>query len=41
MARSITADKTLEVLEQLAENRGLAPDLIRSGNGPELTSHAP
>ncbi len=41
VARSITADKTVEVLEQLVENRGLSPDFIRSDNGPELTSHAP
>ncbi len=37
MARSITTDKTVEVLEQLLETRGLAPDFIRSDNGPELT----
>jgi len=40
VARSITADKTVEVLEELVENRGLPPDFIRSDNGPELTSHA-
>ncbi len=36
VARSITADKTVEVLEQLVETHGLAPDFIRSDNGPEL-----
>ncbi len=41
VARSITADKTVEVLEKLVETRGLSPDLIRSDNGAELTSHAP
>ncbi len=35
VARSITADKTVEVREQLVETRGLAPDLIRSDNGPD------
>ncbi len=40
VARSITADKTVEVLEDLIEARGLAPDFIRSDNGPEFTSHA-
>ncbi len=40
VARSITADKTVEVLEELVETRGLSPDFIRSDNGPELTSHA-
>jgi len=40
VARSITADKTVEVLENLVERRGLNPAFIRSDNGPELTSHA-
>lgn len=40
VARSITADRTVHVLEELVESRGVAPDLIRSDNGPELTSHA-
>ncbi len=40
VARSITADKTVEVLEDLIATRGLAPDFIRSDNGPEFTSHA-
>ena len=38
--RSITADMTVEVLEQLVEARGAAPTFIRMDNGPELTSHA-
>ncbi len=40
MARLITTDKTIEVLEQLVETRGLSLGFIRSDNGPELTSHA-
>lgn len=40
VARSITADRTVEVLEELVETRGEAPGFIRSDNGPELTSHA-
>ncbi len=40
VARSITADKTVQVLEALVETRGMAPVFIRSDNGPELTSHA-
>lgn len=38
--RSITADMTVQVLEELVESRGVAPAFIRSDNGPELTSHA-
>ena len=40
VARSITADDTVQVLEELAETRGECPTFIRSDNGPELTSHA-
>ena len=40
VARSITADKTVEVLEELLEARGTAPSFIRMDNGPELTSYA-
>ena len=40
VARSITADRTVEVLENLVRNRGLTPAFVRSDNGPELTSHA-
>lgn len=38
--RSITADMTVQVLEELLQARGVAPTFIRSDNGPELTSHA-
>jgi putative transposase len=37
--RSIDADRTVAVLEQLAAERG-APQHIRMDNGPELTAHA-
>jgi putative transposase len=37
--RSITADQTVAVLDQLAAARG-APKHIRCDNGPELTAHA-
>ena len=40
VARSITADKTTQVLEALVEARGMGPVFIRSDNGPELTSYA-
>lgn len=40
VARSITADRTVEVLDELLETRGVAPTFIRCDNGPELTSHA-
>jgi transposase InsO family protein len=40
VARSITADRTVEVLEELLDARGRAPSYIRMDNGPELTSHA-
>jgi len=40
VAPSITADHTVEVLEDLVETHGVAPTFIRSDNGPELTSHA-
>lgn len=38
--RSLTADRTVQVLEQLIETRGTAPEFIRMDNGPELTAHA-
>ena len=38
--RSITADMTVQVLQELVEAQGMAPAFIRSDNGPELTSHA-
>lgn len=40
VARSITADRTVEVLEELLDARGKAPSFIRMDNGPELTSYA-
>lgn len=40
VARSITADETVEVLDEVLETRGQALGFIRSDNGPELTSHA-
>lgn len=40
VARSITADETVEALEQLVTRRGRAPARLRCDNGPELTSHA-
>jgi putative transposase len=39
VARSIDADRTVEVLERLAAERG-APGHLRYGNGPEMTAHA-
>lgn len=39
VARSITADHTVEVLDRLAVVRG-APAHVRCDNGPELTAHA-
>ncbi len=39
-ARSITADATVDTLEQVVLNRGTAPEYIRCDNGPELTAHA-
>jgi putative transposase len=38
-ARSITADQTVAVFEQLVATRG-APTHIRCDNGPEMTAHA-
>jgi putative transposase len=38
-ARSITADQTVAVLEQLVAARGV-PTHIRCDNGPEMTAHA-
>lgn len=38
-AHSITADRTVRVLERLAHERG-APEHLRCDNGPELTAHA-
>ena len=38
--RSITADRTVAVLERLVVERGAAPEHVRCDNGPELTAHA-
>ena len=38
--RRIDADKTVATLLRLVGERGTAPALIRSGNGPELTVNA-
>jgi len=38
--RSITADDTVEVLEEIVARRGTAPEFLRMDNGPELTANA-
>ena len=38
--RRIDADATVAVLEDIVEERGTAPEFIRSDNGPELTANA-
>jgi putative transposase len=38
--RSITADDTVAVLEQIAANTRRSPAFIRMDNGPEMTAHA-
>jgi len=40
VARSIDADHTVSVLDQIARERGHAPQLLRMDNGPELTANA-
>ena len=39
-ARSITADATVDTLDQVVLERGTAPEYIRCDNGPELTANA-
>ena len=39
-ARSITADATVDTLDQVVLDRGTAPQYIRCDNGPELTANA-
>jgi putative transposase len=39
VARSIDADRTVEVLERLVAERS-APEYLRCDNGPEMTAHA-
>ena len=38
--RSITADDTVAVLEQIVANTGRSSALVRMGNGPEMPAHA-
>ena len=40
VARSIDAEATVSVLEQLVAEHGIAPECLRMDNGPELTAHA-
>jgi putative transposase len=39
-ARSIDADTVVATLERLIAERGVAPELLRMDNGPEMTAHA-
>jgi putative transposase len=38
--RSVSADQTVAVLEQIVAARGRAPEHLRCDNGPEMTAHA-
>jgi putative transposase len=38
--RSIDADRTVETLERVVAERGIAPEHLRMDNGTELTAHA-
>ena len=40
VARSIDADHTVRVLDQIVGERGTAPELVRTDNGPEMTANA-
>ena len=40
VARSIDADHTVRVLDQIVRERGTAPELVRMDNGPEMTANA-
>ncbi|MFN8222181.1 MAG: IS3 family transposase [Gaiellales bacterium] len=40
VARSIDADHTVRVLDQVVRERGSGPELVRMDNGPELTANA-
>ena len=40
VARSIDADHTVRVLDQIVRERGSGPELIRMDNGPEMTANA-
>ena len=39
VARSITAEDTVALLERLVSARGVSPEHIRCDNGPELIAH--
>ena len=40
LARSIDADHTTRVLDQIVRERGAGPELVRMDNGPEMTANA-
>jgi putative transposase len=40
VARSIDADHTVRVLDQIVRERGRGPELVRMDNGPEMTANA-
>ena len=40
VARSIDADRTARVLDQIVSERGSGPELVRMDNGPEMTANA-
>jgi transposase InsO family protein len=40
VARSIDADHTTRVLDQIVRERGAGPELVRMDNGPEMTANA-
>jgi putative transposase len=40
VARSIDADHTTRVLDQIVQERGRGPELVRMDNGPEMTANA-
>jgi putative transposase len=40
VARSITSDATVDVLEGIVQERGAAPEFLRMDNGTELTANA-
>jgi putative transposase len=40
VARSIDADQTTRVLDQIVAERGAGPELVRMDNGPEMTANA-
>ena len=40
IARSIDAEHAVGVLDQIVSERGVAPELVRMDNGPEMTANA-